>query len=143
MNILQRMGRILLGVPTASQESLSTNYLTLAFSGDLSQYEKEFQEDYFKRSLNSFRFSLILSMIFYGAFAFLDAVTIPSLKEVFWFIRFAVVFPVLISVFLFSYSKTFKKYMQFIISFIMFFTGFGIIIMITYAARIGSYSYYA
>ena len=130
MNIFKNLGRSLLGLPSVSQEPLSINYLTLSFTGDLSQYEKEFQEDYFIRSLNPFRFSLILSMIFYGAFAFLDAVTVPELKEVFWFIRFGIVFPVLIAVFIFSYFKTFKKYMQFVISFIMFFTGFGIIIMI-------------
>ena len=131
------------GFRQPAQESLSINYLTLSFTGDLSQYEKEFQEDYFIRSLNPFRFSLILSMIFYGAFAFLDAITVPTLKEVFWFIRFGIVFPVLITVYIFSYSKTFKKYMQFIISCIMFITGFGIIIMIIYAAKVGNYSYYA
>jgi signal transduction histidine kinase/CheY-like chemotaxis protein len=137
------MGRGFLGLSTASQESLSLNYFTLAFTADLSQYEKEFQEDYFKRSLNPFRFSIILSMVFYGAFAFLDAVTVPSLKEVFWFIRFGIVFPVLILVYMFSYSKLFKKYMQFVITCIMFITGFGIIIMIIYAAKVENYSYYA
>ena len=143
MNIFKSTGRGFLGLLIASQESLTANYLTLSFTGDLSQYEKEFQEDYFKRSLNPFRFSLILSMIFYGAFAFLDAVMVPSLKEVFWFIRFGIVFPVLIFVFLFSYYKKFKKYMQFIISCIIFCTSFGIIIMIIYAAKVQNYSYYA
>jgi signal transduction histidine kinase/CheY-like chemotaxis protein len=137
------MGRGFLGLSTANQEPLSLNYFTLAFTADLSQYEKEFQEDYFKRSLNPFRFSIILSMVFYGAFAFLDAVTVPSLKEVFWFIRFGIVFPVLILVYMFSYSKLFKKYMQFVITCIMFITGFGIIIMIIYAAKVENYSYYA
>jgi signal transduction histidine kinase/ActR/RegA family two-component response regulator len=143
MNILNSVGRGFLGLPSVSEESLSINYLTLSFTGDLNQYEKEFQEDYFIRSLNPFRFSIVLSMIFYGAFAFLDSITVPALKEVFWFIRFGIVFPVLITVIIFSYSKTFKKYMQFIISCIMFITGFGIIIMIVYAAKVGNYSYYA
>lgn len=143
MNIFKSVGRSFLGTPSTSQESLSVNYLTLSFTGDLSQYEKEFMEDYFKRSLNPFRFSLILSMIFYGAFAFLDIVAVPSLKELFWFIRFGIVFPVLIAVYIFSYSKPFKKYMQIVISCIMFITSFGIIIMIIYAAKVGNYSYYA
>jgi signal transduction histidine kinase/ActR/RegA family two-component response regulator len=82
-------------------------------------------------------------MIFYGAFAFLDSVTVPSLKEMFWFIRFGIVFPVLIAVYLFSYLKNFKKYMQFVISCTMYITSFGIIIMIIYAAREENYSYYA
>jgi signal transduction histidine kinase/ActR/RegA family two-component response regulator len=143
MNIFKDLGRSFLGLPSVSQESLSINYLTLAFTGDLSQYENEFQEDYFKRSLNPFRFSLILSMVFYGAFAFLDAVTVPSLKELFWVIRFGIVFPVLTGAFIFSYFDLFKKYMQVIISCIIFCTSFGIIIMIIYAAKVGNYSYYA
>jgi signal transduction histidine kinase/ActR/RegA family two-component response regulator len=143
MNIFQSLGRNFLGLPTPSQESLSVNYLTLSFNGDFASYEKEYQEDYFLKSLNPFRFSLILSMIFYGAFAFLDAVTVPTLKQIFWFIRFGVVSPVLIGAYIFSYSKLFKKYMQFIISFTMFVTSAGIIVMIIYTAKIENYSYYA
>jgi signal transduction histidine kinase/ActR/RegA family two-component response regulator len=143
MNIFKYVGSSFLGLPTASNESLSVNYLTLSFTGDLYQYEKKFHEDYFKRSLNPYRFSLILSMIFYGAFAFLDAATVPSLKGVFWFIRFGIVFPVLITALLFSYSRLFKKFMQFTISCIIFCTSFGIIVMIILAAKVGNYSYYA
>src|SRR5665647_3197486 len=88
MNLLQSVGRSIIGLPSASQESLSINYLTLAFKDDLSQYEKAYREDYFNKALNPFRFSLVLSLIFYGAFAFLDSVIVPDLKIVFWFIRF-------------------------------------------------------
>ena len=93
MSIFNSFGRSFLGFPSAGQETLSINYLTLSFTSDFRQYEREFQEDYFIKSLTPFRFSLILSMIFYGAFAFLDAVMVPDLKTVFWFIRFGVVFP--------------------------------------------------
>src|SRR5664279_5387808 len=143
MNIIQSVGTSLLGLPSTSQESFSVNYLTLTFKGELSSYEKGYQDDYFIKSLNPFRFSLVLSMIFYGAFAFLDTVAVPELKGVFWFIRFGIVFPVLVGVFIFSYSRLFKKVMQFIISCIMFITGLGIIIMIIYAAKVQNYSYYA
>ena len=143
MNSLKNFVKSLVGFSAATQGPWSINHLTLSYAGPLIHYEKDFQEDYFIRSLNPFRFSLILSMIFYGAFAVLDAVTVPTLKEFFWFIRFGIVFPLLIAVFIFSYSKTFKKYMQFIISFIMFSTGLGIIIMIIFAAKVGNYSYYA
>jgi signal transduction histidine kinase/ActR/RegA family two-component response regulator len=143
MNIIQSVGTSLLGLPSTSQESFSVNYLTLTFKGELSAYEKGYQDDYFIKSLNPFRFSLVLSMIFYGAFAFLDTVAVPELKGVFWFIRFGIVFPVLVGVFIFSYSRLFKKVMQFVISCIMFITGFGIIIMIIYAAKVHNYSYYA
>jgi len=143
MNILQSVGASLLGLPSGSQESFSVNYFTLTFKGELTEYEKAYQDDYFIKSLNPFRFALVLSMVFYGAFAFLDTVAVPELKGIFWFIRFGIVFPVLVVVFIFSYSKLFKEYMQFIISCIMFITGFGIIVMIVYAAQVENYSYYA
>src|SRR5659263_360528 len=61
-------------------DSMTFNKLTLAFTGKLSRYEEEYLDDYFVNALNPFRFSLILAMIFYGAFALLDAITIPELK---------------------------------------------------------------
>jgi signal transduction histidine kinase/ActR/RegA family two-component response regulator len=143
MNIIQSVGTSILGLPSSNQESFSINYLTLSFKGELSAFEKGYQDDYFTKSLNPFRFAIVLSMIFYGAFAFLDTVAVPDLKEVFWLIRFGIVFPVLVAVFIFSYSKVFKKYMQFVISCIMFITGFGIIVMIILAAKVQNYSYYA
>ncbi len=143
MNIFKKKGLNLLGLSQSGQESISLNSLTLDFTGDLRHYESDFMEDYFIKSLNPFRFSLILSMIFYGAFAFLDAVSVPELKELFWFIRFGIVFPVFIAVFILTYSRLFKKYMQFIIASIMFITGFAIIIMIIYAAKKHNYEYYA
>jgi signal transduction histidine kinase/CheY-like chemotaxis protein len=133
----------LLGLPSASHGPWTFDKLTLSFSGTLARYEKDYLEDYFKKSLIPFRFSLVLAMIFYGAFAFLDASSVPELKELFWFIRFGLVFPVLFAVFAFSFSQLFKKYMQFVISFIMFLTGFGIIVMIIYAAEVSNYNYYA
>jgi signal transduction histidine kinase/ActR/RegA family two-component response regulator len=143
MSIVKRLGNELLKLLSGNQEPLSVNHMTLTFNGDLSHYEKGYQEDYFHRSLNPFRFSLILSMIFYGAFAFLDAIMVPALKNVFWFIRFGIVFPVLIVAYIFSYSEPFKKYMQLIISCIIFCSSFGIIVMIVYTSKDGNYSYYA
>lgn len=143
MNLFKGRAINLLGLPSSSEGRWTFDRVTLSFSGSLAKYEADYLEDYFVKSLIPFRFSLILAMIFYGAFAFLDATTVPQLRNVFWFIRFGLVFPVLIAVFAFSFSKMFKKYMQFIISFIMFLTGFGIIIMIILAARASNYSYYA
>jgi signal transduction histidine kinase/ActR/RegA family two-component response regulator len=143
MSILHSLGTSLLGLPSANQEAFSVNYLTLTFKGESAEYEKAYEDDYFLKSLNPFRLALVLSMVFYGAFAFLDTVAVPELKSIFWFIRFGIVFPILVCVFAFTYSRFFKKYMQFVITCIMFITGFGIIVMINYAAMIKNYTYYA
>jgi signal transduction histidine kinase/ActR/RegA family two-component response regulator len=143
MNIFKDTLIKFLGLSRESSESMTFNKLTLSFTGYLSNYESEFLNDYYVKALNPFRFSLILAMIFYSAFALLDAATVPELKKIFWLIRFAVVLPVLLSVFAFTYFKAFRKYMQLSITGVMFITGFGIIVMIILGARISNYSYYA
>jgi signal transduction histidine kinase/ActR/RegA family two-component response regulator len=143
MNIFKQTLINFLGLGRESSEAMTFNRLTLSFTGYLSNYESEFLNDYYVRALNPFRYALILAMIFYSAFAFLDASTVPELKEIFWLIRFAVVLPVLLSVFVFTYFRSFRNYMQLSIAIVLFITGFGIIVMVILGARVSNYSYYA
>ena len=117
---------------------------TLAFRGEIKHLEGEFNNDYFKRSIIPFRFSIVLAIFFYGIFAFLDVIMFPELKSLFWLIRFGIVTPILVAVIFFSYSQLFKKLMQPVITGIMYLTGLGIVVMNIYASNIaGDYSYYA
>ena len=134
----------LFGLPTSGRDDWKLNRLTLAFSGNIKSYEKDFRNDYFNRSLNPFRFSIILAIFFFGVFAFLDALLLPELKGIFWFIRFGITTPVLVTVLVFSFVPLFKKYMQAMLAGIMYLTGLAIIVMIIYAARNAEhYTYYA
>jgi len=134
----------LFGMPTPDRDGWKLNRLTLAFSGEIQQYEKDFQEDYFKRSLNPMRFSLVLSTFFFAIFAFLDAVLLPELKSMFWFIRFGIITPLLTGVIVFSFAPNFKKFMQPVLAGLMYITGLAIIIMTIFAAnQAGNYTYYA
>jgi len=131
-------------MPTPDRDGWKLNRLTLAFSGEIQQYEKAFQDDYFKRSLNPMRFSLVLSTFFFAIFAFLDAVLLPELKSMFWFIRFGIISPLLTGVIVFSFTSSFKKYMQPVLAGLMYVTGLAIIIMTIFAAnQAGNYTYYA
>lgn len=143
MNILKGIRSYLPGMPALNQESLSINFITLAFTGQLAKYERDFLDDYYIKTLNHFRFSMVLALVFYGTFAFLDAKVFPDLKEQFWLIRFGLITPVLVLIYALSYTKGFKKYMQWAIAFVMFSTSFGIIIMIILGAQKQNYSYYA
>ena len=136
MRLFKNTSPNLLGFYSETHKDWRVNPLTLRFSGHLQGMEKEFLDDYFTRSIGPMRFSLILAIFFYGIFAFLDALIFPELKQLFWFIRFGVVTPVLIGVILFSFTPAFKKYMQAILAGIMYITGLGIIIMSVYAANI-------
>jgi signal transduction histidine kinase/ActR/RegA family two-component response regulator len=120
------------------------NRITLAFSGEIKQYEKAFRDDYFKRSLSPMRFSMVLSTFFFGIFAFLDALVLPELKTMFWLIRFGIVTPLLTGVIMFSFSPVFKRYMQPVLAGIMYVTGLAIVVMTIFAAnQAGNYTYYA
>ncbi len=132
------------GMPSAGRDDWKLNRLTLAFSGEIKQYEKAFRDDYFAQSLNPMRFSLVLSLFFFGIFAFLDALLLPELKNMFWIIRFGIISPLLIAVILFSFAPSFKKFMQPVLAAIMYITGLSIIIMTIFAANhAGNYTYYA
>ena len=144
MNIRNLYLGNLFGLPTSGRDDWKLNKLTLTFSGNISHNEKDFRNDYFKRSLNPFRFSLILAIIFFSVFAFLDSMLLPELKSIFWFIRFGVTIPVLVTVLIFSFFPLFKKYMQITLSGIMYITGLAIIVMIIFAANMADhYTYYA
>ncbi|MCP4314375.1 MAG: response regulator [Bacteroidetes bacterium] len=136
--------RNLLGMPTTGQDDWKLNKVTLAFNGKIRHYEKDFKEDYFNRSLNPMRFALIIAIFFFGIFAFLDALLFPELKSMFWFIRFCIISPLLLSVIVFSFSGHFKKFMQPVLASIMYVTGLAIIVMTIFASnKAGNYSYYA
>ncbi len=134
----------LFGMPAPEREGWKLNRMTLAFAGEIQQYEKAFRDDYFKRSLNPMRFSLVLSTFFFAIFAFLDAVLLPELKNMFWFIRFGIITPLLTGVILFSFTSGFKKFMQPVLAGLMYVTGLAIIVMTIFAAnQAGNYTYYA
>jgi len=134
----------LFGMPTTGRDDWKLNKITLAFIGDIKKYENDFRNDYFKRSINPMRFSLILSVFFFAIFAFLDAILLPELKSMFWFIRFGVITPILLGVIGLSFTQGFKRFMQPVLSATMYLTGLSIIVMIIYAANVAEhYTYYA
>jgi signal transduction histidine kinase len=144
MRLFEKSTFNLLGFHSETHKDWRIKPLTLKFGEDLQGMEKEFLDDYFIRSIGPMRFSLVLAIFFYGIFAFLDSLIFPELKNLFWFIRFGVVTPILVGVILFSFSSAFKRYMQVVLTLIMYVTGLGIIIMSVYAANMAEdYSYYA
>lgn len=114
--------------------------ITLAFHGDV---EEAFLDDFFNNSLRLVRISLLAGIFLYGFFSILDAQLAPEVKGKLWFIRFAVVSPLLMSVIILSYFHRFKKYFQPLVATAMIVAGFGIIIMIYIIPSPANYSYYA
>ena len=57
--------------------------------------EKEFLQDYFEKSIMIVRIAIGMAILLYSVFSFLDYYISPLSKNVIWFIRFAVVIPVM------------------------------------------------
>ncbi len=119
---------------------IKINWITLSFPKDL---ENKFLEKYFHDSLRQVRIAAGLGIFFYGIFGILDASLVPDAKHQLWFIRYAIVCPFLSLIFIFSFSRHFKRYMQISIASAVLAGGFGIISMIAVAPYPASYSYYA
>jgi hypothetical protein len=113
----------------------------LRFQAEL---EHEFREDYYYRSIFTVRVALVLGIILYSAFGILDYFIVPENRFALWFIRFAVVVPVLFITLLITGTAFFRKAMQAILAFVSLMAGYGIVAMIAITAReVGSVYYYA
>jgi PAS domain S-box-containing protein len=125
---------------SATPAEFKMNVLTLSFQENL---EGAFQEEYSQKSLRHVQVALIVAIFFYGIFGILDAWIAPGDKHKLWFIRYAIFCPYVLSIFLFSFSKRFIKYMQGLVASMILVAGLGIIAMILIAPNPGNYSYYA
>lgn len=114
------------------------NKFTLAFPDE---NERSFQTRYFHNSLIQFRVSFLLVTFLYGTFGFLDQLVAKQYKDLFHLIRFGIVIPLLLFVFLFSFSKYFIRVWQELIFACFIVGGLGIAVMTIIAPE--NYSYYA
>ncbi len=125
---------------SSALNGFKVNRLTLSFPRET---EELFREEYFRKSIKQIRIALVLAIFFYGLFGFLDPITFPEQRGIFWFIRYAVLCPLALFVFLFSYSSYFKRYMQLAIVSVLLVGGLGIIAMILIAPEPRSSLYHA
>lgn len=117
---------------------MNYNKITLAFS---EVDERLFLKKYFSDSIFQFRVAFILVIILYGAFGYLDSRVIPEYATAFHAIRFLFVIPILLIVFLLSFTRFFQKVWQVLLLLSVIAGGFGISIMTMLAPE--NYAYYA
>ena len=123
----------------ALQKKLRTS---LQFQPDL---EESFMADLLQKNLSFIRVALWVEIILYALFGILDIWIVPETKFIVWTIRFATVIPFALLVFLFSYTKAFRSYWQYVISANALVAGFGIIAVIAFSkpTELGFQLYYA
>jgi len=114
--------------------------LRLKFEPEL---EKEFLLQYYSDSITIVRLGIVLSIILYALFGILDEYMLPLTKATTWFIRFAVVIPLLILILAASFSPAFSKIYAPVVFCTTLILGYGIVFMIYFSRESEpGYSYY-
>ena len=124
-------------------EEMALHWLTLAFRDHQAGLEDGFLERYFQRNLPIVRVTAFFAFLFYGLFGILDVYLLPERRTVFWAIRYGLVCPLSLGVFLLTYQPVFRKIYSVVLLVWEIVAGAGIIVMIALAKPPVSYSYYA
>ena len=119
---------------------IPVHVLTLQFSGRL---EEEFRDDYFRQSLAQLRFALIAAIVLYAIFGLFDAWVTPEIRMQAWIIRYGIVCPFGVLLVLFTYSPSFKNYMQMTLSLASLVAAVGVIAILAMAQPPGSHFRFA
>ena len=99
--------------------------LTLRFADrDL---EKEFEEEYFTRTLIQVRWALIVGFVLYSGYGVVDSLLAPQQRYQIWLIRYVVVGPAVLACLAFSFSRHFRRFRDLSISLMILIAQLGVI----------------
>jgi hypothetical protein len=116
------------------------NFITLAFTKENKELETHFLVDFYNKSLNQVRFAIFMAIIIYSLFGIIDAALIPDFKHKSLIIRYLIVIPMLLGVLAFSFTKLYKKKLQFVSACVVMSSCFGVIGMVMLAPEnLGGY----
>lgn len=107
------------------------------------ELEKAFLKEYAEKGLGLLRINILLAVFLFAILGFFDRVIIPDVKREAWIIRYAIVCPLMLLIFMLTFANFFKKYMQWMISFGTLTAGLGAMTMIALAREPGNHLYYA
>lgn len=125
----------------ASRPGYAIRPFTLRFDDEA--LERRFAIDRMDRALVSIRILLIAGVALYALFGLLDAFVLGSASKAALMIRFVGVIPVLLGVFLLTFTRYFNRMAQLALGMSMFVAGLGIIAMTAVAKAPGNGLYYA
>ena len=104
-----------------------------SFSGDDQPLEEEFLIYYTQNRLPQVRLSILVGHFVFAFFGLLDMALIPTGKQAVWIIRYGIVCPVALSVYLLTYTRCYERLMQISLSVMVLSGGAGIVAMIILA----------
>jgi len=105
--------------------------------------EQAYENETFRHSLKQLRINIMVVGVIYALFGIVDALITPGTKQQAWLIRYAVVLPITLAVFAFSFSPLFRKYQQLAVSFLALVGGAGIVVLIDLTHNTAPYLHFA
>ena len=117
------------------------NPLTLVFRNRA--LEREFQRDYFEKSLWAARAAFALALLLVAAFGILDLWVFPDDYPTVWAIRYGVACPVIAALLAFSFTRAFERRMQAALAAGVMIVAICIIAFTVVGKPPGSHLYYA
>jgi len=116
------------------------DFITLAFTKENKELETHFLVGFYNKSLNQVRFAIFMAIILYSLFGIIDAALIPDFEYKFLIVRYLMVIPMLLGVIGFSFTKIYKRKIQFVSAFVVVSSCSGVIGMIVLAPQnLGNY----
>src|SRR5207237_356915 len=88
---------------------------------------REFGEEYFSRTLGQARLALIVGLVLYSVYGFVDVFLAPEQLPQIWLIRYVVVAPAALAGLWFSYSKNFRRFRDLALTLVILVALLGII----------------
>jgi hypothetical protein len=125
-----------------AEQKIKLAFWTLRFSGEYKEFEKHFLVSFFSNSINKVRMAILTAIIIYAIFGILDAALIPDFKFKFRTLRYLVAIPLLLGVLGFSFTRIFRKKVQFISSVVVFVSGLTVILIIMLAPALVNNYYF-
>lgn len=119
------------------------HWLTLRFTGPMAGIESPYRDYYLAQTLFQIRISFVLGALMYGIFGILDALIMPTHREIAWLIRYAFVCPCTLTVAAATFSPRLHPFLQPMMSLDIVIGGLGIVLMTIVAPEPISYYYYA
>jgi len=105
--------------------------------------ELAFNEYHRVNTLKHLRVALLTGLCLYTIFGLVDAMLLPADRMHMWFIRYAVVCPVITAGLAFTYAERLKRFMQSVASFVMLVSSLGIVAMVYFDPTPAKNYYYS
>jgi signal transduction histidine kinase/ActR/RegA family two-component response regulator len=106
---------------------------SLSFTGNWHHLEQKFLSEAYTSSLSQIRFALLLGCFLFAITGAIDAYLVPDQYKWFWIIRYAIVSPMLLALFAFSFCTSCAKLIQPLLALCLVAAASGLIAMITVA----------